>query len=223
MPDGNITVESSTGVVKIWEKRYDLVIKKEFEYEYSNNSLYQFICVQCSHELRYDLIVLSTFDTMNANSECTQKLNDTKTIMHRFETTAHPQVCMHNIKQKYYNCRQFQGENNSDYFNRFNSTIIVVTKHYGRLGNDKYMVKVTLLAEGYTSANLPDTITDDHKAACKKYMEHSAAIGVLLGTNRFRYLTLIVKIERGFALGSTLYYTKRSETLRVLNKYDLTK
>ena len=41
MPDGNITVESSTGVVKIWEKRYDLVIKKEFEYEDNKNSLYQ--------------------------------------------------------------------------------------------------------------------------------------------------------------------------------------
>ena len=50
-------------------------------------------------------------------------------------------------------------------------------------------------------------------------METAADIGLLLGTDKTRFLNLHAKLERDYTLGNNLYPTKRSETLRVLNKY----
>ena len=50
-------------------------------------------------------------------------------------------------------------------------------------------------------------------------MEKAADMGLLLGTDKTRYLNLHAKLERDYTLGNNLYPTKRSETLRALNKY----
>ena len=127
---------------------------------------------------------------------------------------------MHTAKKAYYNYHQYQRESNSDYFNRFNSTIDVVTKHQGRLGDDEYLVEDTLIASGdYTSTTLPTVDSQEYKDTCKKAMENAAAIGLLLGADKTRYLNLRAKLERDDTLGNNLYPTKRSETLRALNIY----
>ena len=50
-------------------------------------------------------------------------------------------------------------------------------------------------------------------------MEKAADMGLLLGTDKTRFLKLHAKLERDYTLGSNLYPTKRSETLRALNIY----
>ena len=42
-------------------------------------------------------------------------------------------------------------------------------------------------------------------------MENSAAVGLLPGTDKGRYLNLHVKLERYYTLDNNLYLTKRNE------------
>ena len=137
----------------LWDKRCDQVMKRQIEYEKNKNSLFQLIWGQCSQGLKDEIKALPHYNDMKTRRNCIELLSDLNTIIHRFETIAHPQVAMHTAKKAYYNCHQYQGESNSDYFNRFNFTIDVVTKDQGRLGDDEYLVEDTLIASGdYTSS-----------------------------------------------------------------------
>ena len=210
----------NTCAVKVWEKKCDQVLKRETEYADNKNSLFQLVWGQCSQGLKDEIKALPSYTEMKSDRNCIQLLSDLKTIIHRFETTSHPQVAMHTAKRAYYNCHQHQGESNSDYFNRFNSTIDIVTKHQGRIGDDEYLVEDTLITSGnYTSTTLPTVDSQEYKDACKKAMENAAAVGLLLGSDKARYSNLHTKLERDYTLGNNLYPTKRSETLKALNKY----
>ena len=82
-----------------------------------------------------------------------------------------------------------------------------------------FLVEDILIASGdYTSTTLPTVDSQENKDACKKAMENAAAIGLLLGADKTRYLNLHAKLVRDYTLGNNLYPTKRSETLRALNK-----
>ena len=110
-------------------------------------------------------------------------------------------------------------ESNSDYFNRYNSIIDIVTKHQGWIGDDEYLVEDTVITSGdYTSTTLPTLDSREYKDACKKAMENAAAVGLLLESDKARYSDLHTKLERDYTLGNNLYPTKRSETLKALNK-----
>ena len=217
----NVTrTNPNTGAVKVWDNRCDQVIKRQTEYEDNKNSLFQLIWGQCSQGLKDEIKALPHYNDMKTGRNCIELVSDLKTIIHRFETTTHSQGVIHTAKKAYYNCHQYHGESNSDCFNRFNSTIDVVTKHQGRLGDDEYLVEDTLIASGdYTSTTLPTVDSQEYKDACKKAMENAATIGLLLGVCKTRYLKLHPKLERNYTLGNNLYPTKRSETLRALNKY----
>ena len=124
---------------------------------------------------------------MKTGKNCIELLSDLKTIIHRFKTTSYLQIAIYTAKKAYYNCHQYQGESNSDYFNRFNFTIDVVTKHQERLGDDAYLVEDTLIAFGdYTNTILSTVESQEYKEA----MENDAAIGLLLGADKARYLSL---------------------------------
>ena len=111
-------------------------------------------------------------------------------------------------------------ESNSDYFNRYNSIIDIVTKYQGWIGDDEYLVEDTVITSGdYTSTTLPTVGSQEYKDACKKAMENASAVGLLLESDKARYSNLHTKLERDYTLGNNLYPTKRSETLKVLNKY----
>ena len=210
----------NTCAVKVWEKRCDQVLKRETEYVDNKNILFQIVWGQCSQGLKDEIKVLPSYTEMNSARNCIQLLSDLKTIIHRFETTSHPQVAMHTTKRAYYNCHQYQGESDSDYFNRYNSAIDIVTKHQGRIGDDKYLVEGTLITSGdYTSTTLPAVDSQEYKAACKKAMDNAATVGLLLGSDKARYSNLHTKLERDYTLGNNVYPTKRSETLKALNKY----
>ena len=144
----------NTGAVKVWDNRCDQVIKHQIEYEDNKNSLFQLRWGKCSQGLKDEIKALPHYNDMKTGRNCIELLSDLKTIIHRFETTAHSQVAIHTAKKAYYNCHQYHGESNSDYFNRFNSTIDVVTKRQGRLGDDEYLVEDTLIASGEYTSNI---------------------------------------------------------------------
>ena len=157
---------------------------------------------------------------MKSDRNCIQLLSDLNTIIHRFETTSYQQVATHTSKSAYNNCYQYQGEGNSDYFSRYNFIIDIVTKHQGRIGGDEYLVEDTLITSGdYTSTTLPTVDSQEYKDDCKKATENAAAVGLLLGSDKARYSNLHTKVEQDYTLGNNLYPTKRSETLKALNKY----
>ena len=109
---------------------------------------------------------------MKSTRICIQLLSDLKTTIYRFETTSHPQVAIHTAKRAYYNYHQYQGESNSDYFNMYNSTIDIVTKHQSRISDDEYLVEDTLITSGdYTSTSQRTVDSQTYKGACKKAMK----------------------------------------------------
>ena len=144
----------NTGAIKVWDKRCDQVMKRQTEYEDNKNSLFQLIWGQCSQGLKDEIKALPHYNDMKTGRKCIELLSDLNTIIHYFETTAHLHVAMHTAKKAYSNCHQYQGESNSDYINRFNSTIDIVTKHQGRLGDDEYLVEDTLIASGEYTSNI---------------------------------------------------------------------
>ena len=154
---------------------------------------------------------------MKTKINCIEKLSDLKTIIHCFETAAHPQVVMHTANKAYYNCHQYQWKSNSDYFSRLNSTIDAVTKQQGSLGDDWCLVEEILIAfVNCTNTTLATVNSQEYKDTCKA-VENDAATYLLLGTGKGRYLNLHAKLKRDYALGNNLHPNKRSETLRALD------
>ena len=71
-----------------------------------------------------------------------------------------------------------------------------MTKHQGQLGNDEYLVEDILIASrNYTSTTLPTVDPQEYKDTYKKDMENTAAIGLLLGSDKGRHLNLHTKLE----------------------------
>ena len=87
--------------------------------------------------------------------------------MCRVETTVYPQVAILKTKKSYYNCYQDQGESNSNYVDRFNSTIDVITKHEGGLDYDEYLVEDPSIMLGSDVEMVSVTGIDEYEEVIK--------------------------------------------------------
>ena len=131
----------NTGDVRIWEKKYDLFLKREMMFENNKNKLFSIIWGQCTQSMKDEVTGIKGYLSRRQSRDCIWLIKEIKTAVQRFETTGHAHVAMHRAKQRYYNCTQGTNETISDYFNRFNAVVDVVQKHKGRIGDDRFLIE----------------------------------------------------------------------------------
>ena len=71
---------SNTNAVKVWDKGYDQVMKRQTEYEDNKNSLFQLIWGQCSQELKNEIKALPNYNDMKTGRNCIELLSDQKQL-----------------------------------------------------------------------------------------------------------------------------------------------
>ena len=212
--DGQPVTETKT---LIWKRQIEMYVKRQEKLEDNLRQAFGLVIGQCTEVMLNKLEALSEFKAIKEKCDVLALLEQMKSLTFKYEEQKYCYSSVYYANKRFYNFKQGQDDNCTEYYNKFNNLVSVVESYGGTFGYEDILMEND---EEYQQLSVLERADRQNiEAAQARSKEKFLTYSLIAKADQKRFGALKTELENDFNKGNNNYPTTTNKALRMLVNY----